>query len=464
MTMTGSTARYDQVRRVLFAVLIANLLVSAVKVGLGVITGALAVVADGFHSLVDSSSNLIGLAAIRLAKRRPDEQHPYGYQRYETLGSLAIGGLLLAAVWEIVRNIFSRLLNGAHPEVTSLTFWLVVATLPINLAIVVLETRAGRRLESQILLADATHTRTDLFVTASVIASLVGVRLGLPWLDLVVASAVVLLILRASFDILRQSATLLADAIVTDPSAVDALARQVPGVLYVHRIRSRGKPDAAFVDLHVKVPPEMSTEQAHAIASEVEHRLKRELPGVVDALVHIEPALGPEQPSPWEQMAYRLRQIADGLGLGLHDLHIAANGEGYTAEMHLEFRGAITLGEAHRRAEDFRRRVQNEVPLVQQVILHLEPLPQDVLPAQDAEGAALRARIERLLRRSLKAGQVRSVRLQRIGDHLSVVVLLGLPADLPLTEAHHRAEEAKRLLLSRFPELHRVMVQVEPLD
>jgi cation diffusion facilitator family transporter len=282
-------AHYEGVRRVLWRVLAANLAVTILKIILGIATGALAVVADGFHSLVDTSSNLIGLAAIRLADRPADRRYPYGYQRYETIGALAIGIMLLAAAWEIGGAIISRLSDGAAPQLDLVTLVLFALTFPVNLALVVLETRAGRRLNSEILLADAKHTQTDLFVTLSVLFSLVGVWLGLPWLDTVVASVVVLLILRASFQILRNTASWLTDAGFVDPDQVEVIASGVPGVLYVHRVRSRGTPDTGFIDLHVKVHPGMSTAQAHAIASEVENQIKTELTGVAEVLVHIEP-------------------------------------------------------------------------------------------------------------------------------------------------------------------------------
>ncbi|MBT6151814.1 MAG: cation diffusion facilitator family transporter, partial [Chloroflexi bacterium] len=96
---------YSAVRRVLIWILFANLAVTIVKIGLGIFTGALAVVADGFHSLVDSSSNLIGLAAIKLAGRPADDKHPYGYRRYETIGAMAIGAMLLVAAYEIGSSI-----------------------------------------------------------------------------------------------------------------------------------------------------------------------------------------------------------------------------------------------------------------------------------------------------------------------------------------------------------------------
>ncbi len=277
------------VTRILWLVLGLNLPVTAVKLAIGFSTGALAVVADGFHSLVDSSSNLVGLAGVWAAARPVDANHPYGHRRFETMATLSIGVLLLAAAWEILRAIVERLTGGPPPEITPTTLLVVALTLPVNLAIVAFETRAGRRLNSQILLADATHTRTDVYVTLGVLASLLGALLGLAWLDMVVAAVVVGVIVRAAWHILRAAALVLTDSAAADPEAVARIALDVPGVRYVHRVRSRGATDDVHLDLHVKVNPAITTTQAHSIASEVERRILTELPRLRRVVVHVEP-------------------------------------------------------------------------------------------------------------------------------------------------------------------------------
>jgi cation diffusion facilitator family transporter len=462
---------YRAVRRVLWAVLIANLAVTVTKIILGLVTGALAVVADGFHSLVDSSSNLIGLAAIRLASRPADERHPYGYARYETLGSLAIGGMLLAAAWEIGNAIVDRFLQGGAPNITPLAFWLIALTFPVNLAIVILETRAGKRYNSEILLADATHTRTDLFVTGSVIASVAGVWLGWRWLDMLVASAVVLLILRAAFHILKNTAGWLADASVIDPEKIEEIAQKVEGVWYVHRARSRGAPAAVFVDLHVKVYPGMSTDQAHAIASEVEERVKATFPNVLDVLVHIEPGKidpaqmrgVPREQVAWQQIAYDTRHVADGMGLGIHDLHISQDhNDQYHIELHIELKGDVSLEEAHNIANVFESRVQERWPQTASIITHLEPLADEVQQPASENHLRLREQIRAYLENSFGTESILEVHARQMRGHYTTAIRLGLPGEVKLDRAHGLAEQVERDLIAQIPELDRVTVHMEP--
>jgi cation diffusion facilitator family transporter len=447
---------------VLWAVLAANLAITALKITVGLASGALAVVADGFHSLVDSSSNLIGLAAIRLAGRPADLKHPYGYRRYETLGALGIGALLLAAAYEIGRAIVERLATGGAPVVTPSIMGLMLLTLPVNGLVAWLETRAGKQLDSEILLADARHTTTDLYVTLSVLASLAGVWLGWRWLDALVATGVVALILRAAFQILSNTGRALTDEAALDPQAVEAIAYASPGVRYVHRIRSRRSAGAAFVDLHVKVDPGMSTAQAHAVASEVERRLKAGLENVSDALVHIEPA-GKARLTNWERMATDLRQIADGLGLGLHDLHIHTDLEGhYSIELHLEIGGAMGLGEAQALADEFEARVQARWPEAEHILTHLEPMPGGLLPPGEAAGPGAEGAVRQVLLRHVRAEQIAGLRVMTLAGHLQASITLTYPADTPLAEAHAAAERIETDLLAGDLGLTRVTVHAEP--
>jgi len=454
--------RYAGVRIVLIRVLVANLAVTLLKIIVGILTGVLAVVADGFHSLVDSSSNLIGLAAISLARKPADEDHPYGYQRYETLGALAIGVLMLVAAWEIGSKIVERYNEGGAPEMNLVAFALVMMTFPINLVVVILERRSGQRLQSEILLADSRHTQTDLYVTGSVLLSLVGIWLGWVWLDLVVAAVVVVLIVRSAFGILRDASLWLTDRMAIDIDRITEVAYSVPGVLFVHRIRSRGTPEAAFVDLHVKVSPSMSTSRAHAIASEVEKRLVDEIDAVREVLVHIEPAKK-ERQSTWDRMAEDIRRLAEGMGLGMHDLHIHNNpSEGYVVEIHLEFNDQVLLRDAHGLAEKFEVEVKRHWPDIKQVVTHLEPLPQKMLNLESTESLHLEAEIRQVLEEVVEEKQIKSIQVYQIADHMHANIVLLFNQGIFLDKAHDVAEKVELELRGQFPNLEHVMVHVEP--
>lgn len=466
--MTTATSRSRSVRRVLWRVLLLNLAVTLIKLIVGLSSGALAVIADAFHSIVDSSSNVIGLIGVWVSARPADENHPYGHHKYETVAAMAIGAMLIVAGFEIGKGVIARLTgNASAPSVTPITVGLMAFTFVVNLAITAYETRAGRRLQSSILLADATHTRTDLYVTLSVIVSLIAARLGVTWLDPLVAGAVVILLFRAAYEIVRSTSNVLTDAAVANPKEVERIVLGVPGVTHVSGVRSRGPADAAYVDLHVKVNPAMDTDQAHGVATEVERRISTALPNVVDTLVHIEPGRLETAITPWEELYLRLRGLADGLGIGLHDFHAHAEREGgYAVEMHLEVDAALTLGEAHALADQFETHVREALPEVRAVVTHIEPLPA-ALPDESAETArtrdlALRRRITKLADGLAGSGTCHSVVLHNVGGHLTATLHVTQPGAKPLTEAHALAETIERELHAHERVLDRVVVHVEP--
>jgi cation diffusion facilitator family transporter len=456
--------RQRSISRVLWIVLGLNLLVAAAKLFVGLTTGALAVIADAVHSAFDASSNIIGLIGLAIAGRPPDPSHPYGHRKYETFATLIIGGLLLVASWEILKGAVERWFSGSTLQVSNLSIVIAALTFPANLAIAAYEGREGRRLNSSLLLADAVHTRTDLFVTVGVVASLVAARLGAAWVDLAVAVIVGGIIVAAALKIIRSTSDVLADSAMVPAGEVERVAAAVPGVWFVHRVRSRGSEDAAYVDLHVKVDPAMATTQAHAIASEVEHKLRTELPGVVDAVVHIEPGRD-RPPTEWQALAVRLRALADGLGLGVHDLHAHVEpGGGYAVETHVEVDASLALGEAHALVDAFEQRVRAELPEVRSFITHIEPIGDHV--TGEAGVVLGRAAIQRLALDIADSicgpGSCHDIELHNVDGHLTATLHCALPADVPLVQAHALAERVQRELTDRIRPLQRAVVHVEP--
>lgn len=285
---TQRARKVGQIKRILWAILGLNLGVAVAKVGVGLFTGSISMVADGFHSTLDASSNVIGLLGLAVAARPPDVDHPYGHQKYETFATLAIGMLLLVASWNVLKSAVSRLGTGSAPEVTPLSLAVMIVTIGLNWLVTVYESRRGRELGSSLLLADAAHTRSDIFVSLSVVAGLVAVRLGWRWMDAVVALAIVVFIAYTGLQIIRRASDVLADSTAIDPKLVEQVVMSVDEVESCHKIRSRGTPQAIHLDLHIQVDGRMSLERAHEIGHEVQARLTQEL-AATDVVVHVEP-------------------------------------------------------------------------------------------------------------------------------------------------------------------------------
>ena len=274
---------------VLWVVLGLNLLVALAKLGYGVFTESLGMQADGFHSMFDGISNVIGLVGLWWASRPPDAHHPYGHKKFETLAAAGIGGMLLVTCFYLVTESYRSWGGARQPTVTSVSFIVMLVTMAINFSVMRWEQRKGRELGSEILIADSYHTGSDLLTSVSVLAGLFAVRIGYPLGDSIVALMVALVIAGTAITVLREVLKSLTDQVRLDPQAVRAVVMKIPGVLDCHEIRTRGLANHVFVDLSVHVQPDMSVEEAHVIADQVEHTLKTQLKEVEDVVVHLEP-------------------------------------------------------------------------------------------------------------------------------------------------------------------------------
>ncbi|MGH7336385.1 MAG: cation diffusion facilitator family transporter [Myxococcota bacterium] len=269
----------------------ANVAVVAAKAAVGLVSGSLAVLGDALHSSVDSLYNVLGLIVIRVAAQAPDEDHPYGHGKFETLGALAIVVFLSITCFELVRSAIQKLAEGGHAiVVTDLALGVLVATLGVNVLVAWYENRRGYELSSELLLADAAHTRTDVFITVGVLLGVLFSRQGYLWVDPVVAIVVAVLIVRVAYQIFARTVPVLVDERAIPARTIRQAAQAVDGVKSAYGIRSRGGRNAGvrYAEVTIAVDRGANVEAAHAIADEVEERLKRDL-DLTEVTVHVEP-------------------------------------------------------------------------------------------------------------------------------------------------------------------------------
>lgn len=281
--------RHASVKKVLWWILGANWLVAAAKLTLGLIAGSTAMTADGMHSFIDGASNIIGLVAMHFASQPADKEHPYGHQKFEALASLAIGVMIGMGVLELGRMAFNALIHGTHPDVGPLQIAVMVTTLVINLVVTRVESAQGRKLKSSLLLADAAHTLSDVFVTIAVIVSLGLSWFGVNRVDGIVALGVLGFVAYTGWGIVRQSVGILADSSRIEPDKVRQLLGTITEIREVREVRSRGLDGAAYVDLIIHVDPHLSVKNAHEVTDRVEAEIKLAWPEVIDVVVHVEP-------------------------------------------------------------------------------------------------------------------------------------------------------------------------------
>ncbi len=282
--------RSAAVRRVLRGLLVANIAVVIAKVAIGVAAGSLAVIGDAIHSSVDAAYNILGLIVIRVAARAPDEDHPYGHRKFETLGALGICVVLSVTSFELARSAIGRLSAGGHAvQITDVGLALLLATLATNVFVAWYENRRGQQLASELLIADAAHTRTDVFITIGVLIGVLFSRQGYLWVDPVVAIVIAVLIVRVAYTILQRTVPVLVDERAIPEPTIRKSAQAVDGVVSAYGIRSRGgNAGVRYAEVTIAVDPNANVATAHAIADAVEERLKKDLE-LEEVTVHVEP-------------------------------------------------------------------------------------------------------------------------------------------------------------------------------
>lgn len=462
-SFTQHTANRDEVRRVLIITLILNVIVAIAKILIGIWSGVLSISADGVNSMVDASSNVIALFATRLANRPPDANHPYGHRRFETIAALLIGAFLVVTALELISTVIERLQGGAEPLVIApLTFIVMIATLAVNIFVNTYETRVARRLQSELLTADAAHTRSDIFVTLSVLVSMGLIAIfEWVWADTVATIVIILFILKAAWEVLSQTSRVLVDTAPYPPEKLIEWVQSLPAVERVIRARSRGSMDAVQVDIDVAVAPEMTAAQSEAISSSIRDELALRIGGLAEVEVHFIPI---QADSPDYALLTRAR--ADAMGLATHEVYLRENPKGKVLEMHVEVPSGLTLQQAHQRVSHLEADVRAHLPEVSEVITHIEPAPPTPAPAEDNQQqiSSLRAQAAELLRNNFPQADWHHFEMFSSLTGFALALHVKLPAQISLDAAHHIAESAETMLKAELPLLERVTIHTEPQD
>ena len=239
-----------------------------------------------------TDSNIIGLVVTYLAAKPPDVSHHYGHKKFETMATIGIAILLFVTCFEILGNAVRTILNPKPPQITNMSFIVIFASIAVNIFVTVYEHRKGRLFKSDFLIADSKHTLSDLIASSAVLISIISVKNGYPIIDPIAALFIAVMIGHLGYSIVKEASHVLVD---TSPLSGDnltkikAIAAAVDGVMECHNVRVRGRSDAVHIDCHILVSPDMNVQEAHNVAHNVEERIKREMPNVVDVVIHLEP-------------------------------------------------------------------------------------------------------------------------------------------------------------------------------
>ena len=281
---------YKKVKQVLWIILFANIGVAILKIAIGSIIKSASMTADGFHSISDGTSNIVGLIGVSIASKPKDKEHPYGHKKFEVISGLFIGAMLLFIGGKIIFEGMLKFQNPVEPTITIGSLLVLILTLIINVFVCTYEYRIGKKLNSYILISDSLHTKSDIFVSIGVLLTLVGVRLGLPAIIDPIASLVVAgFILHASYEIFKSTIDVLVDKAIVDEEAIKDILKSFNEIKDVHNIRSRGSESDVHIDMHIMVEPNITVEKSHKLNHDIEASIRKDINKSAQVIIHIEP-------------------------------------------------------------------------------------------------------------------------------------------------------------------------------
>lgn len=290
--ITTQQRRYHDVRKVTLIGSVLDFMLGVAKVAVGWLANSQALIADGIHSFSDLLTDFMVLYAAKHSHKEADEDHPYGHGRIETLATVSLGCVLILIAIGVAYDSVRRLNEpGILLDLASLSLMIAIISVASKEWIYRYTIAAARRLRSDMLMANAWHSRSDAFSSIVVVIGIAGTLFGYPYLDGIAAVVVAAMIARIGFDLVRSSTRELIDTALDAEkiSAIRAHIFAVKGVRSIHMLRSRKSAGDAFIDVHIQVDPRLSVSEGHQIGDAVRRRLMKEVDIVTDVTVHIDP-------------------------------------------------------------------------------------------------------------------------------------------------------------------------------
>jgi cation diffusion facilitator family transporter len=448
----------------------AAVLLTALKLVVGLLTGSLGILAEAAHSGLDLIAALVTFFAVRISDRPADERHLYGYGKVENLSALIETLLLLiTCVWIIYEAIQRLFFRSVEIQANVWSFGVMIISIVVDISRSRILYRAARKHNSQALEADALHFSTDIWSSSVVIVGLILVvlseQLGLRWAflvkgDAVAALAVACIVVYVSLQLGRRATSVLLDSAPPGLAGqIEAAAIQVPGVQSLGPVRVRQAGAGVFVDLTVNADRSASLEEAHEIATAVDERVTQ-LVHRGDVIVHVDPVR-----RAGESLQQTVSALAARFGLHTHYVHAHEIHGRYAVDLHVEVPSDLTLGQAHDRVSRLELALRDELPQVRDIHSHIEPIATPVAPDYEAgkeEGKRVRAQIDALVRECSELGGYSRLHIRPMPDGYDVVIHCLADPDLPVGEAHYLADDLEKRLKTLIPRIRRVLVHVEP--
>jgi cation diffusion facilitator family transporter len=435
---------------------------TAAKAAIGLLTGSLAILSEAGHSLIDLAATVLTYFAVRISGKPADAEHQYGHGKVESVTALVETAFLFVLAAVVVFEAAQRLLGerSVAVEASPAAFFIIATSIAVDFLRARALDRVARRTLSQALEADALHFRSDMVSSIAVLVGLVGVALGYLRADAAAAIVVAIFICVAGWRLGRRTIDTLTD---TAPAGVSehiaAIARGVPGVVAIERVRARPAGAVLFVDLGVSVSRTLPLDRVAAIKEGTTRAICAAMPEA-EVTITTEPRALDD-----ETVRERVILIARNRGLAVHHVAVQAIADRLSVSTDLEVDGTLALAAAHDIASRLEESIRDELGPNVEVETHIEPLPAVVLAGRDAPPARVGAIGDALAALASEVsglGEMHDVRVRETADGEIVNFHCRLDPAVTVSAAHELVDAVERGLRRRFPTIRRVIGHAEP--
>ena len=444
-----------------FSSVIAAVFLTSFKLGIGLWTNSLGILSEAAHSGLDLLAAIVTLVAVSYADRPADEDHPYGHGRLENISALVETLLLVVTCAWIVYEAIERLLMHSHHVETTVWSFVVMGT---SIVIDVSRSRAlyrvAKKTKSLALEADALHFSSDVWSSVAVIVGLVFVWMGYPEFDAVAALLVAILVLSASYRLGKQAVDSLMDRIPKNLfEKVQHAIKSVEGVEAVRNTRMHTSGAHYFIDTTVAIERTLPFQSAHAIMDRIEKSV-REVDSSADVVVHAEPF-----ESAHETILDKIRMIVVNAGLRPpHNLEVHLTDGKYFIDFDIEYQKGLSFAEAHEIATRIEQQIQQELPSVGKVTIHMEEIETAEHPLTNVTETEmiLSSDIRAVVEQHPDVFQCTDLTLLQEGIKYNVTFTCQIEKTKTLDEVHQIISDVEANLFQRFKQLRRVTIHAEP--
>jgi cation diffusion facilitator family transporter len=431
------------------------------KLSIGLWTNSLGILSEAAHSGLDLLAAVITLFAVTFADRPADADHQYGHGKLENISAFVETVLLVITCAWIIWEGVSRLLTQTHHVETNIWSFIVMGT---SIVIDVSRSRAlyrvAKKYHSQALEADALHFSSDVWSSLTVIGGLFFVWIGYPIFDSIAAIAVALLVLFVSYRLGRRTIDALMDRVPKDlAKEIEQAINSVDGVEELRKLRIRPSGAHIFVDTVVAIRRTIPFQSAHAIMDSIERTI-RAIHSNADVVVHSEPFETRD-----ETIIDKIRMVVMDKGLRApHNIEVHLTNGKYFIDFDVEYAKGLSFAEAHEISSDIEQQIQNQLPSVGKVTIHMEEYEANEHPLHDVTKVenALSSEIRSITEQQKDVLSCTELMLLQEGNKYNATLTCQIDKTKTLDEVHQIISEIEAVLFQHFKQLRRVTIHAEP--